>query len=126
MTKSSGRSAEPRGVVAEEFARLLARLRESEQKYRSIFENAVEGIFQTTPDGRYLAANPALARMQGFESPEELIATRTDVARQLYVDAERRNEFIRLMQTHGVVRDFQFEAYRRDGQTIWFSENVRA
>jgi PAS domain S-box-containing protein len=110
----------------DEYARLLARLRESEQKYRSIFENAVEGIFQTTPDGRYLAANPALARMQGYDSPEEMMASLTDVGRQLYVDPQRRLEFILRMHEQGVVKDFQFEAYRRDGNSIWISENVRA
>jgi PAS domain-containing protein len=58
-------------------------LRRAEQKYRSIFENATEGIFQTTPDGKYLSANPALAQMYGYDSPGELLADLTDISRQL-------------------------------------------
>jgi PAS domain S-box-containing protein len=126
MSDPRSNHEEPRDGLADDYARLSERLRESEQKFRSIFENAVEGIFQTTPEGRYLAANPALARMQGFDSPEELIASWTDIGRQLYVDPERRSEFVRRMQEDGVVRDFQFQAYRRDGGTFWISENVRA
>src|ERR1700694_4216352 len=70
--------------------------REAERKYRDIFENAVEGIFQTTPDGEFITANPALARMLGFESPEELIRERTDIGRTHYVESERRLQFMRL------------------------------
>ncbi|MCX9073675.1 MAG: PAS domain-containing protein [Candidatus Methanoperedens sp.] len=72
-------------------------LREAEARYRGIFENAVEGIFQTTPDGHFLAINPALARMLGYSSPGELMAEVTD-ARQFFIDPERRQEFIRLMK----------------------------
>ncbi|HEY9706939.1 MAG TPA: PAS domain-containing protein, partial [Oculatellaceae cyanobacterium] len=68
-------------------------LRQAERKYRSIFENAVEGIFQTTSDGRYIACNPALARIYGYESPEELLISLTDIGRQLYVEPHRRYEF---------------------------------
>src|SRR6266851_1639627 len=71
--------------------------REAERKYRDIFENAVEGIFQTTLGGEFIAANPALARMLGFESPEELIRERTDIGRTHYVESERRAEFKRLL-----------------------------
>ena len=101
-------------------------LRETEEKYRSIFENAVEGIFQTTPDGRFVAANPSLARMLGFDSPEELISTRTDIAQEHYVDSKSREEFKRSMEENGFVLDFELEAYRKDGSKIWISENVRA
>ena len=64
-------------------------LRRAEQKYRSIFEHAREGIFQTTPEGKYLSANPALARMYGYDSPEDLLA---DLGRQLYVESDRRRK----------------------------------
>jgi PAS domain S-box-containing protein len=101
-------------------------LQETEQKYRSIFENAVEGIFQTTPEGRFVAANPALARMLGFDSPEELIRTRTDIAQEHYVDPHSREEFKRSMEENGFVLDFELEAYRKDLSRIWISENVRA
>jgi len=64
-------------------------LRKAEHKYREIFENSIEGIFQTTPEGKYLGANPALARMYGYESPEDLIASITDIGQMVYVDPER-------------------------------------
>jgi len=73
-------------------------LRKAEHKYREIFENSIEGHFQTTPEGKYLGANPALARMYGYESPEDLIASITDIGQMVYVDPERRNEFRRLIE----------------------------
>ena len=100
-------------------------LREAELKFRNIFEHAVEGIFQTTPDGRFIAANPALARMFGFSSPEEMIRERADISKQHYVEPERREEFKRLLAEQGVVHDFEYEGYRRDGSRIWVSDNVR-
>ena len=101
-------------------------LREAEQKYRDIFENAGEGIFQTTPEGRYIAANPALARMHGFDSPEELISSLRDISRQVYVDPARREEFKSLLEEHGVVRGFEHQLFRKDGSKIWVSVNARA
>jgi len=101
-------------------------LRRSEERYRSIFENAVEGIFQTTLDGKYVAVNPALARMYGYDSPEDMIATITNIASQLYVDPGRRDEFIHLMQEQGEVTGFEALVYRKDGSRIWISESVRA
>jgi PAS domain S-box-containing protein len=100
--------------------------REAERKYRDIFENAVEGIFQTTPNGEFITANPSLARMLVFASPEELIRERTDIGRTHYVELERRVEFKRLLDQHDTVRGFEFEAYRKDGTKIWMSDNVRA
>src|SRR2546425_924702 len=101
-------------------------LQEAERKYREIFEHAGEGIFQSTPDGKFITANPALACMMGFDSPEELIAERTDIAREHYVYPQRRDEFKRLLDAQGFVKDFEFEAYRKDGARIWVSENVRS
>jgi len=101
-------------------------LREAEEKYRSIFENAVEGIFQTSLDGKYLNVNPALARIYGYASAAELINSVGDIERQLYVEAGRRNEFIAIMQARGVVTAFESEIYRKGGDTIWISENARA
>ncbi len=100
-------------------------LRRAEEKYRSIFENAVEGIFQSTPDGRYLSVNPALARMYGYESPEELMGSVTDITHELYVDPDRRAEMIRLLEWRGVLRGFEYEVYRKDGSRIWISEFAR-
>ncbi len=101
-------------------------LRKAEAKYRSIFENAVEGIFQTTADGHFLTVNPMLARIYGYDSPEELIATVRNIERQLYADPFRRTEFRRIMQEQGVVWNFESQVYRKDGSAIWISENSRA
>ncbi len=69
------------------------------ENYHGIFDHLVEGIFRTTPDGHYLLANIALARIYGYNSPVELMASITDIGRNLYVKPERREEFVRLMQT---------------------------
>ncbi|HEY6841730.1 MAG TPA: PAS domain-containing protein, partial [Chthoniobacterales bacterium] len=81
----------------------LEALRQAEQKYRSIFEHCLEGIFQTTPEGKYISANPALARMYGYDSADELITDLTDITRQLYVRPGRRTEFIQLVRENGEV-----------------------
>ena len=101
-------------------------LQQAEAKYRSIFENALEGIFQTTTDGHYVSANPALARLYGYSTPAELIARLTDIEHQLYVEPERRAEFIRLLQEHDAALEFESQVYRKDGSVIWISENARA
>ena len=101
-------------------------LLQAQEKYRSIFEHITEGIFQTTADGHYLSANPALASIYGYGSAEELIARLTDIGGQLYVEPTRRTEFIRLMEEHDVVSGFESRIYRKDGSIIWISENVRA
>lgn len=101
-------------------------LQQAEEKYRSIFENAIEGIFQTTADGHYLSANPALARIYGYESTDELIANIHDIEHQLYLDPNRRVEFLRAIEKHGFVAEFESQVYRADGTTIWVSENGRA
>ena len=101
-------------------------LREAEQKYRDIFENAGEGIFQSTPEGRYIVANPALARMYRFASPEELIHSRQDISLQVYVDPTRREEFKRQLEEQGAVRGFEHEVFRKDGSRLWISVNAHA
>ncbi|MEG4627152.1 EAL domain-containing protein [Microcoleus sp. w1-18aA5] len=101
-------------------------LQQAEEKYRSIFENAIEGIFQITPDGRYLSANPALARIYGYSSAAELIANIRNIDRQLYLDPNRRVEFLRAIEKQGFVSEFESQVYRADGTTIWVSENGRA
>jgi diguanylate cyclase (GGDEF)-like protein/PAS domain S-box-containing protein len=101
-------------------------LRETERRYRSIFEHATEGIFQTTRDGRYLHANPALARIYGYDSPEQVIAELRDIQRDLYVEPECRQQFVDLMQTQGKVVGFEAKIFRRDGRIIWILENARA
>jgi len=100
-------------------------LRRAEEKYRSIFENAVEGIFQSTQDGRYIAANPAMARMFGYESPEELLANITEIKSQVYVDPQRRVDFQQLIERDKFVKNFEYQVFRKDGSTFWISENAR-
>ncbi len=100
-----------------------AALRQAEERYRSIFENTDEGLFQTTPDGRYLSANPALAKIYGYESPEELIASLKNINQQLYVDNDRRAKFLAFLQAQERVSNFEFQVYRKDGSIIWILEN---
>ena len=102
----------------------LEALEQAELRYRSIFEHASEGIFQTTADGHYLAANPALARLYGYASAAELIADLSDIQHRLYVDSNRRDEFRHVMETQGKVLNFESEIYRCDGSRIWISENA--
>ncbi len=109
-----------------EYKRVEEALRQAEQKYRSIFENAIEGIFQTTPDGRYIDCNPALARIYGYESAAQLLANLTDIRRQLYVEPHRRNEFIKRLHSCDGLSEFESQVYRKDGSIIWISENARA
>ncbi|MBI5347967.1 MAG: PAS domain S-box protein, partial [Chloroflexi bacterium] len=99
-------------------------LRQAEKKYRNIFENTVEAIHQTTLDGKYIIANPATARILGYDSPEDLMININDLNAQFYVQAGRREEFKRLMETHDTISDFESEVYRKDGSKIWVSEKV--
>lgn len=103
-------------------------VQQAEEKYRSIFENAGEGIFQATvdPAGRYLSANPALSTMYGYDSPEELMDSLTNLQKQLYVDSGRRSALLKLMEDEDAVSGFQSKVYRKDKQVIWICENVRA
>ena len=94
--------------------------------YRTFFQDAVEGIFRSTPDGRYLAVNKTLARMYGYPSPDAMKNSLTDIAAQLYVAPRRREEFKAIMDAHDKVTDFVSEIRRSDGSTIWISETARA
>jgi PAS domain S-box-containing protein len=113
-------------AAALESTSLYERVRQAEQNYRSIFENAVEGIFQSTPEGRFVTVNPSMARILGYDSPGEVIETITDITHQLYVDPVRRAGATRLQEEHGVLQGFEFEAYRKDGEKIWLSLNRRS
>ena len=95
----------------------------AEEKYRSIFENAVMGIFQTTSSGQYLSANHVLARTYGYDSIEDLKASVRDISRQLYVENGRRDEFIRQISQSGSVVSFESQIYRKDGTIRWISAN---
>src|SRR6266850_4907543 len=98
----------------------------AEERYHSVFDHLVEGIFQTTADGRYLMANAALARIYGYSTPEELMQSLTDISRRLYVEEGRRDEFVRLMQQQDTITGFESQVHRKDGAVIWISENCRA
>jgi len=101
-------------------------LMESEERFRSIFENAREGIFQSTPEGRFIRVNPAMARMCGYDSPEEMVEKVADIATQHYVDPQGRAVFLDAIEKQGAVEDYQHEVYRKDGGRIWISLNARA
>ena len=99
---------------------------EAELRYRSIFENSVIGIFQTSADGRYLAANKALAALYGYESPQQLMVSLQDIATRLYVDPSRRDQFKRIIQEADQVIEFESEVFCCDGSRIWISETAHA
>lgn len=101
-------------------------LKQAEEKYRSIFENAVEGIFRNTPEGQMIAANPALAKMLGYDSPEELTAVMTDVQNQIYADPAYRPRIIQILEKDGVALGFNCEFKRKNGSAVWVTMNVRA
>jgi PAS domain S-box-containing protein len=100
-------------------------LKEAEARYRGIFENAVEGIYQSTPDGHYLAVNPALAKMYGYSSPGEMLAGVSDIGNQIYVDPAYRDRFRREVEEKGEVRGLEYQVRCRDGSAIWISESAR-
>jgi sigma-B regulation protein RsbU (phosphoserine phosphatase) len=99
---------------------------EEKDNYYGVFDHLVEGIFRTTPDGHYLLANIALARIYGYESPMELMASLTDIAHRLYVEPGRRDEFVQLMQANDTITGFESKIYLKDDTIIWISENCRA
>jgi len=105
---------------------LNIKVREAEEKYRSIFENSTEGIYQTTPDGRFITVNRAMATMLGYDSPEELISKVTDIASQLYVNPEERTKIIQTIENNGRVKSFDTRFYRKDGSVTWVSMSTHA
>jgi diguanylate cyclase (GGDEF)-like protein/PAS domain S-box-containing protein len=106
--------------------RIEQALRQAEEKYRAIFQGAVVGIFQSTPAGRYVNVNPAMAHMLGYDSPQELVTNITDISQQVYVDPESREQMTRLLREQGMVKNFECAVHRKDGSEMWFSANVRA
>lgn len=98
---------------------------EAKERYRSIFENAIEGIYQTSPEGQYLNFNPALAQIYGYDSVQDLAQGISNIQKQLYVDPHRREEFITQMTEHGQVKNFEARVFCKNGEVIWISENAR-
>ncbi|MBM0741669.1 PAS domain S-box protein [Phormidium sp. CLA17] len=109
----------------QQFLDVEAVLQQAEADYCGIYENAIEGIFRSTPEGRYLSINPTLAKMHGYRSPDEMMTMVTDFEKQIYVSPGRRAEFLNLITQQGVVTEFESEVYRKDGSTFWVSENVQ-
>lgn len=101
-------------------------LRDAEEKYRNIVENSAHGIFQSTPEGEYLSANPAMARIYGYDSPEEFIESIERIPRQVYVDPAERLRFTQLLAEHEAISGFEARNLRKDGSVIWVSSNARA
>ena len=99
---------------------------EAERKYRGIFDKAIVGIFQSTPDGRILSVNPAMASTFGYDSPEDMMACTTDISREHYVNPARREEFKALMESVGSVQNFEFEAFCKDRSKIWLAMSAVA
>jgi PAS domain S-box-containing protein len=109
-----------------EAARLYGEVKQAEERYRMIFENAAEGIYQSTPEGCFITVNPSLVRMLSYESSAEMMASVTSIDHQLYVDPTQRLQFRRLLEEHGVVQGFEVRLYRKDKSVIWVSLNARA
>jgi PAS domain S-box-containing protein len=101
-------------------------VKQAEGKYRSIFENATDGIYQSTPDGRLTTVNPAMARIFGYDSPEEMIRAVSHIGRELYVDAEDRRKTLRRVREKGMVSGVESLGRRRGGEEVWLSWSARA
>ncbi|HEX6268894.1 MAG TPA: PAS domain S-box protein [Anaerolineales bacterium] len=115
----------PAVIHALEERRLLLERKQAEEKYRAIFENSPEGIFQSTPEGRFISLNPAMARIYGYDAPQEMIDSITDIAQQLYLDPAKREFFTRPLETFGVIENFECENKRKDGSVMWTSTSAR-
>jgi len=120
------------GVLARTFNLMTAKLKESidelkksEEQYRGIFENAIEGLFQSTVQGRFLNVNPALARIFGYSNPDEFVSSVTNIKHQLYVNPKDRIEFVRSLTEHQRVTGWELQLYRKDMSRIWVSTSAR-
>ena len=114
------------GIDITEKKRAETELRQTEEKYRSIFENSIVGIFQATPNGRLLSANSALAKIYGYESPQDFISSATRIGEQIYVNPALRQALVEQMQTQDQIADVESQVYRKDGSITWISESLRA
>ena len=113
------------GYDITERKRMEEALRESEEKFRNLFDNALEGVYQTTPEGRLISANMALARMFDYESPEEMINAITDLASQIYANQDDRKIAVGIFREMGFIKDFECQMRRKDGSIFWASYNGR-
>ena len=109
----------------EERRRAERALGEAEKKYRAIVENAAGGIFQITPEGLYLSANPALARILGYDSPENILRSVKNANEQVYASARERQSFIKELEERGSINNYETRVIRKNGDIIWINENAR-
>ena len=100
-------------------------LRLAEEKYRAIFENAVEGLFQASVEGKFISVNPALAQLYGYASPQEMIEEIEHIDSQIYVQSKRRQEILAYLDQFSELTDFESLVQRKSGQRIWVSESIR-
>ena len=120
------KSIAAQAAISLENARFYTTLEESERRFRLLFENAVEGIFRSSAEGRGLSANPAMARILGYDSAEELLASINDIRTQLYSDPTSRDRMLARLTEEGVVADFETRMRRKDGSEAWVSISARA
>ncbi|NES80050.1 MAG: PAS domain S-box protein [Moorea sp. SIO2B7] len=113
------------GIDITERKKAQEALRIAEENYRSIFENALEGIFQSTPEGQYISVNPAMARIYGYNSPEEMITNIKEIGTQIYVDPNGWDQFKHQLEQEGKVKDWEYQVYGKDGSILWIKENTR-
>ncbi|MGY4469078.1 PAS domain S-box-containing protein [Bradyrhizobium sp. LB9.1b] len=118
------RALEEADTAREAAVRALTEQRLAEESYRKLFEGSVDGIYVTTPAGDLLNANPALARMMGYDSPKQLIDSIDDIAHTIYVNPEARVEYQRLMARDGIVREFEYQVRQRSGNILWLSDSA--
>lgn len=106
--------------------RLEESIDSSTNNYQTLFENLVEGVFQTSLDGKYIYCNASLAHIYGYDSVHQLLEDLNDIGKQLYLDPNRRQEFIELIQKQKVVYEFESQVRHKSGKVIWISETARA
>lgn len=99
--------------------------KEAEQRYQSIFEKTHEGIYQSSPEGRFITANPSMAKIFGYTSPKELISSIDNIGRQIYVDPEERLQLKALLEKDGKANDLEFRAFKKNKEIIWVRVNIR-
>lgn len=121
-----GLLADSYNQMMDTLSRAEGELRRSEKQYRDIFNNAVMGIYQSTPEGRWLNVNPTMATMFGFKTPEEMVSSVTDIQHEFYVRPEERDRFKKIFEEEDVLRGFEAEFKRRDGSRFWISIHGKA
>ena len=119
IARSFGRMREEVASRERSLQRMNVDLELAERKYHGIFMNAVEGIFQTSREGRFLSVNPSMASMLGYDGPDDLIASVTDIKNQVYMDPRDRQGYVSQLTERGFVRDLELRMRRKDGSTLW-------